>query len=151
MYPKRLVVTALAVAALLSASPEASGGRDLVRGVSQRAPRVGCASCLVVDEDLDALWARDPARPRANASTTKMVTALIAVERADAEETITVSSEAAAVGGGGLDLQAGESFSVHDLLVALLLSSSNEAAVALAEHVAGSEEAFVEEMNALAR
>ena len=105
----------------------------------------------MVDEDLDVLWAREPARRRANASTTKMVTALVVVERAGPAESVTVTPEAAATGGGGLDLQAGEVFSVRDLLVALLLSSSNDAAVALAEYVAGSEDAFVDLMNAFVR
>jgi D-alanyl-D-alanine carboxypeptidase (penicillin-binding protein 5/6) len=60
---------------------------------------------------------------------------------------VAVSETAAATLGGGLELHAGEIFSVEALLNALLLTSSNDAAVALAEHVAGSEAAFVELMN----
>ena len=114
-------------------------------------PPVTCASCVLVDEDGTILWARAASRPRANASTTKMVTALVVVERASLAETVVVSAHAAATGGGGLDLRPGDLYSVEALLYAMLLSSSNDAAVALAEHVAGSEHAFVGAMNARAR
>lgn len=78
-----------------------------------------------------------------------MATALL-VARADVlEDDTTISAHAAATGGGGLDLSPGDTYDVRDLLVALLLSSSNEAAVALAEHVAGTETRFVAEMNEL--
>jgi D-alanyl-D-alanine carboxypeptidase (penicillin-binding protein 5/6) len=84
------------------------------------------------------------------ASTTKMVTALVVVERAALTEDVSVSATAAATGGGGLDLRPGQTYTVEDLLYALLLTSSNDSAVALAEHVGGSEGAFVVEMNELA-
>jgi D-alanyl-D-alanine carboxypeptidase (penicillin-binding protein 5/6) len=104
----------------------------------------------VVDDRGRTLWSRDPHSRRANASTTKMLTALVAVRRSSPRDTASVSAEAAATGGGGLTLRAGERFSVRALLQALLLSSSNDAAVALAEHVSGTEERFVAEMNAVA-
>jgi D-alanyl-D-alanine carboxypeptidase (penicillin-binding protein 5/6) len=78
-----------------------------------------------------------------------MVTALVVVREAAPEEIVTVSEYAASTGGGGLDLEAGETYTVHELLQALLMSSSNDAAVALAEHVAGTEAAFVGTMNRL--
>jgi D-alanyl-D-alanine carboxypeptidase (penicillin-binding protein 5/6) len=93
--------------------------------------------------------AADERRP--NASTTKLVTALVVVDRLGLNDTVTVSGEAAATGGGGLDLQAGETYAVGDLLYSLLLSSSNDSAVALAERVSGSQGVFVEEMNAYVR
>jgi D-alanyl-D-alanine carboxypeptidase (penicillin-binding protein 5/6) len=96
------------------------------------------------------LWGREVDAARANASTTKMVTALVVVAEAQLDEPVRASRDAAATGGGGLDLQPGDVYSVGDLLHALLLSSSNDAAVALAEHVAGSEEAFVVRMNRFA-
>lgn len=114
-------------------------------------PAVSCESCIVVDDLGRVLWARSPRTQLPNASTTKMVTALVTVARADLDDTATVSSAAGSVGGGGLDLQPGDSLTVHDLLVAMLLSSSNEAAATLAEHVGGTQEAFVERMNAFAR
>lgn len=86
-----------------------------------------------------------------NASTTKMVTALLVVRQTDLDSEVVVSSYAAATGGGGLDLFTGDSYTVEALLNALLLSSSNDASVALAEHVSGSESEFVAEMNRWAR
>jgi D-alanyl-D-alanine carboxypeptidase (penicillin-binding protein 5/6) len=76
-----------------------------------------------------------------------MVTALLVVHRADLDSEVTVSSYAASTGGGGLDLLTGDTYTVEDLLYALLLSSSNDASVALAEHVSGAESEFVEAMN----
>jgi D-alanyl-D-alanine carboxypeptidase (penicillin-binding protein 5/6) len=112
---------------------------------------VSCARCIVVDEDGNVLWARHPRDRYPNASTTKMVTALLVFRSADPTEVVTVSAAAGAVGGGGLDLQAGQTYTVDDLMYALLLDSSNEAAHALAEHVSGSVEGFVAEMNRYVR
>lgn len=106
-----------------------------------------CSACILVDDTGRVLFARAPDAERPNASTTKMVTALVTVAGAEVDEVVTVSPSAAATGGGGLDLQAGDRFTVEALLYALLLSSSNDSAVALAEHVAGSEQAFVADMN----
>jgi D-alanyl-D-alanine carboxypeptidase (penicillin-binding protein 5/6) len=110
-------------------------------------PVVSCRACVVVDDAGRVLWRRAPHLELPNASTTKMVTALVAVRRLGLDESVEVSSAAASVGGGGFDLQTGDVFSTHDLLVAMLLSSSNEAAAALAEATAGSQEAFVARMN----
>ncbi|HEX2196103.1 MAG TPA: serine hydrolase [Actinomycetota bacterium] len=113
-------------------------------------PPLTCAACLVMVDD-DVLWGREVDTPRANASTTKMATAVLVVREAELDEPVEASRTAAATGGGGFDLRPGDVFTVGELLHALLLSSSNDAAVALAEHVAGSEPAFVERMNRLGR
>ena len=113
-------------------------------------PAVTCEACIVVDDHGGVLFARRPDARLPMASTTKMVTALLVVEEADLEEQVTVSANAATIGGGGLDLQAGETYTAEALLYALLLSSSNESAVALAEHVEGSEAEFVADMNQFA-
>lgn len=80
-----------------------------------------------------------------------MTTALVAVSRFRMREMVTVSEVAASVGGGGLDLDAGEVFSVRDLLYALLLDSSNEAAAALADHWGQGSAGFIRRMNRTAR
>lgn len=113
-------------------------------------PTVTCDACVVTDGSGDVLWERASREQLANASTTKMVTALVAVEQTDLDQQVTVSANAAATSGGLFELGAGETYSVEELLEALLLASSNDAAVALAEHVSGSEDAFVSEMNDLA-
>jgi serine-type D-Ala-D-Ala carboxypeptidase (penicillin-binding protein 5/6) len=114
-------------------------------------PAVSCESCLVLDLGTGRTLFRRAIHQRLpNASTTKMVTALITATSAELRERVRVSPEAAGIGGGGLDLQPGEVYRVGDLLYALLLDSSNEAAAALAEHVGPGAEGFVEQMNELA-
>ncbi len=92
--------------------------------------------------------------PRPMASTTKIMTVLLALEEARLDEIITVSEHAAGVGRESgvatLGLQPGQELIMADALAGLLLRSGNDAAVAVAEHVAGSEEAFVALMNARA-
>ncbi len=68
----------------------------------------------------------------------------------DPDDVVVVSAHAAATGGGGLDLEAGDAYTAGELLYALLLSSSNDASVALAEYSAGEEQPFVAGMNRLA-
>jgi D-alanyl-D-alanine carboxypeptidase (penicillin-binding protein 5/6) len=89
------------------------------------------------------------------ASLTKIMTALLVLERARLRELVTVSEAAAApdgnLGRSELGLEPGERISVGDLLHALLLQSANDAAIALAEHASGSVDRFVHLMNARAR
>ncbi|MEA2433187.1 MAG: hypothetical protein QOG54_644 [Actinomycetota bacterium] len=113
-------------------------------------PDVTCRACIVIDSDGSVVWARAAHERRPNASTTKMVTALLVDSSAGTKEVVTVSAAAASIGGGGLDLAAGDVFQVGDLMYAMLLSSSNEAAAALAEHVSGTQAEFVTRMNRLA-
>lgn len=86
------------------------------------------------------------------ASTTKMMTALLVTESLSDDTIVPVSARAAAErSGSAIGLEAGERWKVSDLLYALLMHSANDAAVALAEAVSGSVEAFAAEMNARAR
>lgn len=81
------------------------------------------------------------------ASTTKILTAVIAIESCKLDEVVVVPQEAVGVEGTTIGLQEGEKLTLEDLLYALLLSSANDAAVAIAHHVAGSTEAFARLMN----
>ena len=108
---------------------------------------VTCEACYLVDDTGRVLFSRAATTRRANASTTKMATALLVRRAAEIDEIVVVSDEAAATTGGGLALAPGDTFTVLALLHALLMTSSNDAAVALAEHVAGSEAAFVADLN----
>jgi D-alanyl-D-alanine carboxypeptidase (penicillin-binding protein 5/6) len=86
------------------------------------------------------------------ASITKLMTVLVALEHAELGDAVTVSAQAAGVGGATIHLRAGERVSVRDLVEAALIQSANDAAYALALHVGGgSEQRFVELMNAKAR
>lgn len=81
------------------------------------------------------------------ASTTKMMTALLALERGNLDEVVTVPAEALTVGESSMFLQAGEQLTLRDLLYGLLMVSGNDAAMTIALHLAGSEAAFVQLMN----
>ncbi len=80
------------------------------------------------------------------ASTTKMMTALVAMDEYDPEEIITVSRAAEAIG-HSVDLTQGEQFTVIDLITAMLINSGNDAAMSLADHHAGGYQTFVDLMN----
>lgn len=82
------------------------------------------------------------------ASITKLMTALLVLKQCDPMDTVTISKEIAALHrGSNAELEEGDQITVSDLLGCLLVVSANNASVALAEHVAGSEEAFVQMMN----
>ncbi len=81
------------------------------------------------------------------ASTTKLMTALVALKYGDLESTVTITNEAVGVEGSSIYLYAGEKLTLSELLYGLLLESANDAAVAIAIHVGGSMEKFVELMN----
>ena len=119
--------------------------------LSRRPPLVTAAAALVVDLDsgqtLYSLRSEDRLPP---ASTVKIMTALVTLQRANLDDVVQVSARAAGLGGSRMGLTSGEKLTVRDLLYGLLLPSGNDAALALAEHVAGSEEAFVELMNSTA-
>ncbi|HEX6230462.1 MAG TPA: D-alanyl-D-alanine carboxypeptidase family protein [Actinomycetota bacterium] len=114
-------------------------------------PQLRGRSAVLIDLDTgQTLLALDPAERLPIASLTKIMTAYLVLTRSRPGEVVTVSPAAASgrvVGVSTLGLQPGERIPVRELLYALMLQSANDAAVALAEHVAGSEDAFVEEMN----
>ena len=89
------------------------------------------------------------------ASVTKIMTLLLVMEAIDAgtmklTDTVTISAYAASMGGSQVFLEEGEQMSVEDLVKCTVIASANDAAVALAEHLLGSESAFVDRMNARA-
>ncbi|WP_176233292.1 D-alanyl-D-alanine carboxypeptidase family protein, partial [Candidatus Hakubella thermalkaliphila] len=115
-------------------------------------PEISAGSAVLIDADTaQVLWSKNSKEARAPASLTKMMTAIVVLEKSDLKDPVTISEEAAAVGKSEIWLLAGEVLSVEDLLYAILLRSANDAAVALAEHVAGSEDRFVQLMNQKAR
>lgn len=143
---KRLIAACLAIFLLTPAG--SSPGAP--RGALAR-PTPGCFACLLIADDGRVLFARRASLALPNASTTKMVTALVVMaEEVDLDQEVRVSDLAASTPGGKLSLVAGQELSLEELLAALMLNSSNDAAVTLAEHVAGSVEAFADLMNLLA-
>ena len=102
------------------------------------------------------LFAKDEHTPREGASVTKVMTLLLTMEAIDSgalsyDDTVTGSAHAASMGGSQIWLKEGEQMRAEDLIRAVCVVSGNDAAVALGEHLAGSEEAFVEHMNARAK
>lgn len=85
------------------------------------------------------------------ASTTKIMTAIVALENGDLSSQVKVSPKAASMGGSSFHLVAGETMSLESMLYGLLLCSGNDAAVAIAEHIGGDVDTFVEMMNRKAR
>ena len=119
---------------------------------SRRPPEISAPVAILADLDSgQVLFERSADERRPIASVTKIVTALLVLERTSPQDVVTVSSAAAGdgrtAGISELGLQTGERIRVDDLLSALLLQSANDAAIALAEHVSGSVEGFVQDMN----
>ena len=81
------------------------------------------------------------------ASTTKIMTAIVALENGDVDDTVVVGQNASGVEGSSIWLSVGEKMTLSDMLFGLMLASGNDAAVAIAEHIGGSVEAFVDMMN----
>jgi D-alanyl-D-alanine carboxypeptidase (penicillin-binding protein 5/6) len=114
---------------------------------AQQLPPLSAQAALLGDSDTNqVLAAANANQGRPMASTTKIMTALLVLERANLADPVVVSP-AALVGESSMGLAAGEVVAVEDLLWGLLLNSGNDAAMALAEHVAGSADAFVALMN----
>ncbi len=100
----------------------------------------------------EVLYEYNPDERMQIASVTKTMTMLLIMEALDSgkiqlEDMVTVSEHAASMGGSQVFLEVGEQMSVNDMLKAIAVASGNDAAVAMAEFVCGSEEAFVEKMN----
>ena len=112
---------------------------------------VGKAAVLMEMQTGKILWEKNKEAPRPPASTAKILTALVTLDRVPLKGIVTVSITAIANKSSAVALKNGERLAVQDLLYALLLQSSNDAALALASHVGGSTPKFVQIMNQKAR
>ena len=134
--------------ATLLALPAAAGAQ----GAAGRPAVPGAQAAILIDaRDGGVLFQRDPDERRSIASTTKLMTALLTLERAEPADVFRAPPYDALPVESKIDLRAGERMRVDDLLEALLLESANDAAVTLAEGVSGSRQAFVRDMNDRAR
>ena len=129
------------------------------RGLTtSQCPSIDAKYAYVVDEDGTVYFERDPDTQTHIASVTKIMTAIVALENASLDTKITVSNEAATIGESSAALKEGDVLTLEDALKALLTSSGNDAAIAIADAVGGSlggtdkaaQAAFVEAMNAKA-
>ncbi len=141
----RMVAAVLLVFAMLCGIVPTAQAQSAAPAVSSR------AAVLFEPESGRVLFGKNADEPLSMASTTKLMTALVAVRHLDASETVTVPSEAVPVEGSSMGLRCGDRITVHDLLVGLLLSSGNDAANALALLVSGSLSSFATLMNRTAK
>ncbi|MBR5948823.1 MAG: D-alanyl-D-alanine carboxypeptidase [Clostridia bacterium] len=109
------------------------------------------SAALIEASSLQMLLAKSPELHLPMASTTKVMTALLTLERCDLDEVIAFPKEAVGVGGSCIYAYAGEKMTIRDLLYGLMLRSGNDAAVALAVHMGGTLEGFADIMNERAR
>ena len=145
---KRMLWIIIALSILLCAAP--------VRGQAVELDIQG-KSALLMDVDTGTVLYEKNAHERLSpASVTKVMTMLLIMEAIDSgkigwDDTVTASEAAAAKGGSQIYLKVGETMSVSDMVKSIAVSSANDCACAMAEHLAGSETAFVERMNARAK
>ncbi len=139
-----LALAGLAPAHALSAAPSDPAG--------SRAPAVEAAAAVLIDvETGTVLFGKNTREPRPVASTTKVMTALLALETCTLDDSVLVSTTAAQAPGSSLYLKSGDLMRMDDLVAAVLLKSANDAALVIAEHISGSIPAFAKRMNERAR
>ena len=126
-------------------------------GARAAGPEVKAKSAVLMDVETGTLLSEQNAHEKLHpASVTKVMTLLLIMEAIDSgkiswQDTVTASEAAAAKGGSQIYLKVGEQMSVEDMVKAIAVSSANDCACAMAEHIAGSEEAFVGLMNSRAK
>ncbi|KRT77290.1 MAG: serine-type D-Ala-D-Ala carboxypeptidase [Armatimonadetes bacterium CSP1-3] len=153
-----LVLAAIAVAVALvppvvDAHGAPAGSAPVLGGTAGTIPPIFAASAILMDARTGAvLYAQAADARRPPASTTKILTAIIVLEYLRPDTMVPISKRAAEQrSGSAIGLEVGERWRADDLLNALILASANDAAVALAEAVAGSVERFADLMNQKAR
>lgn len=141
------ILTALLLCFLLAAPACALDAQD------PAAPEISAPSAVLIERETGTvLYAKNETERRPPASVTKVMTLLLIAEAVDAgelslDDMVTASERAASMGGSQIWLEVGEQLSVSDMIKCVAVVSANDCAVALAEHLCGSEAAFVEKMN----
>ena len=148
---KRILSLLFAAALLSAVSPAASAAGE------EAALSLSCPSAVLMEKETGAiLYDQNAHQQLEPASVTKVMTLLLVMEAVDSgrvalDDTVTVSSYAAGMGGSQVYLEEGEQMTVDEMIKCVTVVSGNDCAVALAEHLAGSETAFVAQMNQRAR
>jgi serine-type D-Ala-D-Ala carboxypeptidase (penicillin-binding protein 5/6) len=140
----RLLAVVLAAAAVLLV-PQAAGAQSTPSRLTAK------TGILIEPSSGEVLWQRGADSRRSIASTTKLMTALLVLERSKLSDLVPAADYRALPVESKINLRPGERMTVADLMRALLVWSANDAAVTLAQHVAGSRPAFVRLMNKRAR
>jgi len=107
-----------------------------------------CHSAVIIDQISGRiLYNKNGDKVLPMASTTKIITAIVAIEKGNLWDTVIVSKSAASISGSTANLKAGEKLTLEELLYGLIMRSGNDAAIAIAEHIGGSVEGFAQLMN----
>mgnify|MGYP000744949698 CR=1 FL=1 len=123
-----------------------------VQAETVSAPSVSASAAVLIRADTGSvLYEKDADRQMPMASTTKILTCILALEQGNPDDWVGVSEKAASMPDVQLNMRAGERYRLSDLLYSLMLESHNDAAVLIAEHIGGSVEGFADLMNQKAR
>ena len=123
-----------------------------MKPVAEEPAELYALSAVLMDgESGRVLYEKDGERPLANASTTKVLTCIVALENSPGDDYVLISQNAASQPEVKLGLQKGEQYYLEDLLYSLMLKSHNDTAVAIAEHCGGSVEGFARMLNRKAK
>lgn len=113
----------------------------------EQGPRISASSAILIEASTGTvLFAKEEHKSRPIASTTKILTALLALEQGNLNDVVSISAKAASTRGSSIHVRTGQEMKLRDLLYGLLLQSGNDAAVAIAEHLGGSVDAFADMM-----
>lgn len=147
---KRTVALALSIIFLFACLPFSVRAEEF-------SGELTCASAILMDADSGkVLFEKNADEKRFPASVTKVMTLLLVFEALDSgklklDDTVMASEYASSMGGSQIFLSPGESMLAEDMIKSVVIASANDAATALAEHIAGSEDSFVSKMNGRAR
>lgn len=149
---KKICAGLLSSAVLLAGLTVPARAEEAVEAIVG-APAVDASAVVLMEKETGTiLYEENSHVQRQPASVTKVMTMLLVMEAIDSgrlsyEDTVTVSAHAASMGGSQVYMKENEQMTVHDMLKAVAVVSANDGSVALAEHLAGGEEAFVALMN----
>ena len=149
----KIKVTRLAVAAIFAASfAMIFSVKVLSDGVKLTVNDISAVSAILIEADSgDTVFDKSADTRLPMASTTKIMTAIVAIESGDVDRNVQIAPEAVGVEGSSIYLKHGESLTLRELLYALMLASANDAAAAIAYDVAGGIDEFAELMNVKAK
>ena len=114
----------------------------------KKTPSINALAAVVLEASSGrVLYSKNATVRRSIASTTKIMTGLVALENGNLDDEVTISKRSASIGGSTIGLQTGQKFTLKELLYAMLMCSANDAAIAVAEHIGGTVEDFADMMN----
>ncbi len=105
------------------------------------------SACVINQATGEVIWHKNGYEKHPMASTTKIMTAIIALENCSIYDVVKISKKAQNTEGSSMYIREGEEYIMHDILYGLMLNSGNDAAIAIAEHIAKTPEAFADMMN----